>query len=90
MKALNEDATYYQIESLSEKDLINEYILTRIRTIWGIKKTEIDQIKPSSFDHCKKLFNKFPDKAIISNEQITLNEQGMLIADRISSELFVS
>jgi oxygen-independent coproporphyrinogen-3 oxidase len=90
LKAFKEGNHYHQTERLSEKDLINEYILTRIRTIWGINKTEIDQIKPGTFHHCKMLLEKFSDKAIISDEQITLNEKGMLIADRISSELFVS
>lgn len=90
IKALNNATPYHQTEVLSKKDLVNEYILTRLRTVWGIKKTEIDLIIPGSFQRCLELFNKFSDKANISDEQISLNEQGMLIADRISSELFVS
>ncbi len=90
IKAINDGTSDFQTETLSENDMLNEYILTRLRTIWGINKAEIDRIKPGAFEHCKVGLNEFYDKVNISEEHISLNEQGMLIADRISSELFVS
>src|SRR5690606_17622350 len=35
-KGLEKKISYYEEEQLSEKDHFNEYILTRIRTKWGI------------------------------------------------------
>ena len=36
IKALNENEAYYEEETIDEKTAYNEYVLTRLRTIWGI------------------------------------------------------
>jgi oxygen-independent coproporphyrinogen-3 oxidase len=88
----DKDVSYFEDEILSESDQFNEYILTSLRTIWGID-AEVLKNKFSS-----EITNAFNQKIniYISKEMITLTKNqyvltsnGKLFADKIASELFV-
>lgn len=81
----------FEVEQLSETQRYNDYILTALRTIWGIN---IDLIKQqfSSF-----LFNYMSNSAekwintghiMTISKKLTLSEKGKLMADAIASDLF--
>lgn len=89
IKGIQQNKNYFETEQLSNENQLNEYILTRLRTIWGIDKKEIDAIVTGSFDHCLKKLSSYPNTFMATSDTIVLNEDGMLIADRISSDLFV-
>ena len=77
-------------EDLSDQMKFNEYVLTGLRTIWGI---DLEKIK-SEFNIDLLQFRKTElarnEHLIINDsERIRLNEKGMLFADRIASELFL-
>ena len=80
-----------EVEKLNEKDKYNEYILTSLRTIWGVNSSFIKMTFSSFF---YSFFKKNAQKWIKSghilqkNEKITLSKKGKLFADKISSELF--
>ncbi len=80
-----------EVEKLNEKDKYNEYILTSLRTIWGVNSKFIKMTFSSFFYN---FFKKNTQKWIKSghilqkNEKITLSKKGKLFADKISSELF--
>lgn len=90
--AIKKNEAYYKTEILSKKDIINEYILTSIRTSQGIDLNKLfckisseDAMKLESEIH--KLIKK---KLLIKNKnKIKLSLSGMLFADRITSDLFV-
>lgn len=92
IKRINEnDSTYFEKEILSEKERFNEYILTTLRTIWGI---DLNYLKKNFNDEFVKTFLNQIDE-YLKNETILLKEdcycltnKGKLLADRIASELF--
>ena len=82
---------YFEIENISKIEKYNEYILTSLRTIWGVNH---DYIK-STFDekinlNFKNSVKKWLDtkNVINKNGHYNLTNKGMIIADAISSDLF--
>lgn len=82
-------ATY---ELLSTEDITNEYLLTGLRTKWGVEQETLDILSNGKFQlqHFDEL-EKLSEKGWISTENgiILLTEAGKLFADRIASDLFV-
>jgi len=84
--------TYFEKEILTETERFNEYVLTTLRTIWGIDLNYLKQNFNSDF---VSTFFKQVD-IYLKNETIVLKDNayiltnsGKLFADRIASELFV-
>ena len=83
---------YFEREVLSEKERFNEYILTSLRTIWGI---DLNYLKSNfNADYMKaflvqieKYINQ--ETIVVKDSTYTLTEKGKLLADRIASELFM-
>jgi len=77
-------------EELSEKDRLNEYIMTSLRTVWGMDLHKIDSISKGASEELAKGAEEFFDKGWISQKDniITLTETGKLYADKIASDLF--
>jgi len=68
----------------------NEYILTGLRTIWGINLSEIKT--RFSIDLLKKFKSELDVNSSfleIEKDIIRLNRKGLLMADRIASDLFL-
>ncbi len=88
----DKNETYFEKEILSESDQFNEYILTSLRTIWGIDVV----VLKNKFN--SEIFNSFNEKiktyissdmVAFSNNKYVLTSNGKLFADKIASELFV-
>ncbi|MBL7930848.1 MAG: radical SAM family heme chaperone HemW [Bacteroidia bacterium] len=81
---------FFEIEQLTEKDRYNEYVLTRLRTIWGCDIEEMTNLfgeeKVRYFENGITAFKGFYEK---KNNIYVLNENGKLKADGIASELFL-
>jgi len=77
-------------EELTEKDRLNEYIMTSLRTIWGLDLEKLNAISKGSSDELKKETEAFFDKGWIQQKDnvITLTPTGKLYADKIAAELF--
>jgi len=81
---------YFEEEILTIQEKYNDYILTNLRTMWGVDINKIRNNFGESFIH--DLMNtsaKYNDFLNIENETIKLNSKGKFIADRIASEFFV-
>ncbi len=90
IQKINSGETYFETEILSDKERYNEYILTRLRTIWGCDRKEIEKLFGSdalfSFEqNLKHYANYFEEKDGV----VTLNIEGKLKADYLASEFFV-
>lgn len=93
IKYLSENSeSYFEKEVLTETERFNEYILTALRTIWGV---DLNYLKSNFNTEFVKQFEE-QIKEYIKQETIkvkdatyTLTEKGKLLADRIASELFV-
>jgi len=89
---LKSQQEYYEIEKLSENEKYNEYVLTTLRTMWGINQKYLTE------NYNKKINLKFTSlikkwvesgDVIKENENFKLSKKGMLMADGIASDLFV-
>lgn len=91
IQAITKNLSYSENEEIDQKTSYNEYILTRLRTIWGVDRNELFEKYDSKIVHH---FNKEIDKYLnssylqIENNVITLTQEGMMIVDGISSDLF--
>ena len=92
IKSIQEDNQIpYSTERLSLQNKINEYIMTRLRTVWGI---DLNYLKQSfSYDLInknQKYINQILANRLISisNNTIILTNKGKLLGDEISSNLF--
>ena len=84
--------SYFEKELLSEVDQFNEYILTSLRTIWGIDAEVLKNKFSSEIIHSfNRNINTYISKGMVTftNNQYVLTSNGKLFADRIASELFV-
>ena len=78
-------------EQLTEKQRYNDYILTTLRTIWGINLNFVKSRFSNDFEYfllnsVQKWINS---GHILKNEEnLTLNQKGKLMADHIAADLF--
>lgn len=78
----------YEEEALNENERYNEFVMTHLRTMWGVALKDI----PEKFQaHFKTETEKWIASGDMENnaDVFTLTEQGKLIADRIASDLFM-
>lgn len=89
IKALNENLNFFEREELSLRDRYNEYVLTRLRTIWGCDINEMEKLFGKNIsEHFIKV--SVNEKEVQEKNGIfTLTELGKLRADRIAADLFL-
>ena len=80
-----------EVELTTEKMRYNEYVMTAIRTQWGISqefiKTNFDE---EFFLHFQKKINQLPsDWIMFQSDHIITTEKGALFSDAIAKKLFV-
>lgn len=91
IKAILNNTQYSEKETLSPNDRLNEYIMTSLRTMWGI---DIEYLEKSYGSECTSILLESGEKFIRSGElishdnQLILSFKGKLVADYIASELF--
>ena len=89
VQKMNSNLEYFEIETLNEQQKYNEYILTRLRTMWGCSIKEIEELFGSealmSFEKNVIKYHKYLN---IQNDLVTLNFEGKLKADHLASEFF--
>ena len=92
MKAINEGVIPSEIEILTEANKINEYMMTRLRTKWGIECSKIEQafsqLKVQAPDDLFKHWQN-NDWAHVSKGHLILTETGALMADKLAADLFI-
>lgn len=92
IRSLNDGTIPFEFELLSADDHINEYLLTTLRTSWGC---DLEKMKQNfSYDilatHAVFINNLIvKDLAVIDNGFLKLTPSGRLLADKISSDLFL-
>ncbi|MGZ0016142.1 radical SAM family heme chaperone HemW [Yeosuana sp. AK3] len=91
IKALQENALPLEIETLSITDKYNEYVMTGLRTMWGvsIKKVELDfgkQYKNYLLEQANlHLKNDF---LYLHDDKLLITKKGKFLSDGIASDLF--
>nr|BFF38717.1 radical SAM family heme chaperone HemW [Tenacibaculum mesophilum] len=92
IKAIQEGKLPLEQEELTKKDQFNEYLMTGLRTIWGVSLEKIEEDFGEEFR--KKLLKnaeKFIQQGllVITNEVLKTTERGKFLADGLASELFI-
>ena len=91
IKAIQSGNPYSESEHIDEKTEYNEYILTRLRTKWGLELQRIkDRFNPIIVAHFETELDKLKKTSYlqIENNSITLTEEGMTKADGLAAEFF--
>ncbi len=92
LKSIKEDKLPNEIEILSTADRYNEYVMTGLRTIWGVS---LDRIKTEFgdeyLDYLNKQVQKFlnDDLVFIENNILKPTPKGKFLTDGIASDLFI-
>ncbi len=79
-----------ETEFLSESDRLNEYVMTSLRTMWGLDLDKLNTIAKGSDSELLKAAEQFFDKGYIEMDErvIRLTQTGKLYADHVAAELF--
>jgi oxygen-independent coproporphyrinogen-3 oxidase len=89
---LLKDKIPFEIEKLSLENKYNEYIMTSLRTQWGVDLIKIEQDfserqKKNLLACAEEYLDK--DWLALADEKLILTMNGKLYADKIASELFI-
>lgn len=89
IQEVRDGGKYYEIENLSLNDKYNEYIITRLRTMWGISLKDI--FSNYGEEYSKYILDKIKryspyDYLIIKNGIVRLTKKGLFISDMIMKD----
>ncbi|MGY0391605.1 radical SAM family heme chaperone HemW [Bizionia sp. KMM 8389] len=91
IRSLSENCLPIEIETLSKSDRYNEYIMTGLRTVWGVS---LDKIAKDFGSEFKAFLLKESDKHIankllkITDETLHVTPKGAFLSDGIAADLF--
>ncbi|MCJ8210400.1 radical SAM family heme chaperone HemW [Mucilaginibacter sp. RS28] len=79
-----------ETEILTETDRLNEYVMTSLRTMWGLDLSTLEGIAAGASTDLIKTSEPFLEKGWLIREEgiFRLTREGKLYADHIASELF--
>jgi oxygen-independent coproporphyrinogen-3 oxidase len=92
IKSIDADKLPNESEILSVSDRYNEYIMTGLRTIWGVSLERIkSEFGLSYLDYLMKQAQKFLDDELlfIANDILKPTKKGKFLTDGIASDLFI-
>lgn len=92
IEAIEQNKLPIEIETLTLTDQYNEYIMTGLRTIWGVSITKVETdfgtvFKDYLIEHTKVLINQH--LLYIDNAHIRVTKKGQFLSDGIASKLFI-
>ena len=92
IKSIQENNLPNQVEILSKTDRYNEYIMTGLRTIWGVSFEKIASDFGNDYlDYCQNQMQKFlkDDLLFVENNILKTTKKGKFLTDGIASDLFM-
>lgn len=92
VRALQQGELAYEREQLTDRDKLNEYIMTSLRTVWGLDLAVAEQqLYRTGRNGFIEALQPFVDtgEVMLNGTVATLTRKGKLKADHIAAELFV-
>jgi oxygen-independent coproporphyrinogen-3 oxidase len=83
---------HFEVEELDQRTKCNEYLMTRLRTTWGVDLNFVrHEFGVDLLGNEKENITQWVDQGlmILANDTIKLTTEGLLKADRIASDLFI-
>lgn len=91
IKAIQQDELLIEIETLTTTDRYNEYIMTGLRTIWGVSLDKVEADFGKTFrEYLIEQANVFINEHLlyIDDGHMRVTRKGQFLSDGIASELF--
>ncbi|MEL1245647.1 radical SAM family heme chaperone HemW [Flavobacterium sp. DGU11] len=91
LKSVGDDMLPSETEKLTIADRYNEYVMTGLRTIWGVSLERVETELGSMYRaHLEKEAAKFITQGLLTNDNgiIKTTKSGKFLADGIASDLF--
>ncbi len=91
IKAIQTNTLPFEIEQLTPAQRYNEYVMTSLRTIWGCDLKEIAKLGDKWEQYFLKHVQPYLRKGYVvlkNGTNVQLSQQGKLLADRITADLF--
>jgi oxygen-independent coproporphyrinogen-3 oxidase len=87
MDKITKEEVYYTEETLTPPQQLNELIMTRLRTMWGLQRSILEKAEPS-FGF---LVDHYTEAGLLEsvNKNIRLTNAGKLLSDKIIGDFFV-
>jgi len=92
ISSLKENIIPMENEILTEHQKYNEYILTSLRTMWGVDEKKIEShFSNEVYERYLKSVTEKINEGYVQKEtgKLTLTRKGKLYADKVSSDLFI-
>ncbi|WP_432671850.1 radical SAM family heme chaperone HemW [Flavobacterium sp. SM2513] len=92
LKSILDNKVPQEVEILTEQDRYNEYVMTGLRTIWGISLERIESDFGEKYLHyLLKQADKFLKDELLAIEEgvLTATAKGKFLVDGIASDLFI-
>ncbi|MGB5360667.1 MAG: radical SAM family heme chaperone HemW [Eudoraea sp.] len=92
IRSIKERVLPIEVEVLSKTDRYNEYVMTGLRTIWGISLYKIQtEFGNSYFEYLMRQSDKYIKEKMLSidGDKISVTKKGKFLCDGIASDLFM-
>jgi len=92
IKALKENTNYWEVEVLTPENQFNEYIMTALRTKWGVHAAHLEGWGKSTRTWFEKSAQVFVQQGLMNcqNGVYTLTAKGKIVSDAIIADLFLA
>jgi oxygen-independent coproporphyrinogen-3 oxidase len=90
MEGIEQGYEVFEKENLTVNDKINEYLLTGLRTIWGVSIDKIHAISLPTSDEFHKKIEELKSQELLTQEGnvIIIPPHARILSDKIASDLF--
>jgi oxygen-independent coproporphyrinogen-3 oxidase len=92
ISALKHNKPFFEGEELTIRTRFNEYIMTSLRTMWGIDLDFVERsFEKEGYDYIINMAGKFKSYGLMKqeNKNLVLTNQGKMISDNIISEFMM-
>lgn len=92
IKSVNSGKSFFEREELDQRSRFNEYIMTSLRTMWGIDLEYVENtFEKEGYDYVINIAGKFISYGMMKQDKknLVLTNQGKMISDNIISEFMM-
>ena len=89
---VNGEGDFFEKEEINIKTRFNEYVMTTLRTMWGIDLDYVENtFDKEGYDYIVNLSKRFRDYGlmVLEEKNLLLTNQGKMISDNIISEFMM-
>jgi oxygen-independent coproporphyrinogen-3 oxidase len=89
---LENNQAYFETEILTDQDKYNDFIITGLRTVWGISEAFIQTTFPLRyFTHFQKMKERylFSGHLLSSLDKVSISPEGLFISDKIMADFMI-